>query len=69
MLTEIQAESAAQGLSQHPDYRVLQRLRPCPAFAEADGRPLVKGVIVDTETTGLNQDTDKIIEIGIVVFE
>ena len=42
---------------------------PVAAFAPPDGRPLVKGVIVDTETTGLNQDADKIIEIGVVVFE
>lgn len=69
MLTDTDAEVLAQQLSEHPDYRVLRRLAPCSLFAEPDGRPLAKGVIVDTETTGLNQDTDKIIEIGVVVFE
>lgn len=69
MLTDNQAEALAQQLTAHPDYRVLRRLRPRAVFVEPDGRPLVKGVIVDTETTGLNQDTDKIIEIGLVAFE
>jgi DNA polymerase-3 subunit epsilon len=69
ILTNEHAESLAQQLATHPDYRVLRRLVPRVAFAEPDGRPLSKGVIVDTETTGLSHDTDKIIEIGLVVFE
>ncbi len=69
MLTDEQAESLSQQLEAHPNYRVLRRLAPRSSFAEPDGRPLAKGLIVDTETTGLNQDTDKIIEIGVVVFE
>ena len=68
-MTDEQAESLALQLQSHPDYRVLRRLAPRTAFAEPDGRPLAKGVIVDTETTGLNQDADKIMEIGLVVFE
>jgi DNA polymerase III subunit epsilon len=69
VLTDEQAESLAQQLNAHPDFRVLRRLVPRAAFANPDGRVLAKGVIVDTETTGLNQDTDKIMEIGLVVFE
>lgn len=69
MLTDEQAESLAQQLQAHPNYRVLRRLAPRACFAQPDGRPLARGVIVDTETTGLNQDTDKIMEIGLVVFE
>ncbi len=69
MLPDDQAEALAQQLEAHPSYRVLRKLVPQPAFATPDGRPLAKGVIVDTETTGLNQDTDKIMEIGLVVFE
>lgn len=69
MLTDKQAESLAQQLEANPNYRVLRKLAPQSAFAEPDGRPLAKGVIVDTETTGLNQDADKIMEIGLVVFE
>lgn len=69
MLTDEQAESLAEQLATHPNYRVLRRMVPRTAFTESDGRPLVKGVIVDTETTGLDQATDKIIEIGLVAFE
>ena len=69
MLTDEQAESLAQQLESNPNYRVLRELTPRAAFAEPDGRPLAKGVIVDTETTGLNPDTDKIMEIGLVAFE
>jgi DNA polymerase-3 subunit epsilon len=68
-LSDAQAESIAAQLATHPDYRVLRRLVARTAFADPDGRPLLKGVIVDTETTGLSHDTDKIIEIGLVVFE
>ena len=69
MLTDEQAESAAQQLEAHPDFRVLRRVPANACFSEADGRPLCKGVIVDTETTGLSHDLDRIIEIGVVVFE
>lgn len=69
MLTDEQAELLAQQLEANPNYRVLRKLVPPSAFAEPDGRPFARGVIVDTETTGLNQDVDKIMEIGLVVFE
>lgn len=69
MLTDEQAEALAQQLAANPNYRVLRKLVPQTAFAKPDGRTLAKGVIVDTETTGLNQDTDKIMEIGLVAFE
>lgn len=69
MLTDEKAESLAQQLETHPNYRILRKLEPRSSFADPDGRPLAKGVVVDTETTGLNQDTDKIMEIGLVVFE
>ncbi len=68
-LTDEQAASLAQQLTAHPDYRVLRRLVPQTEFAAPVGHPLLKGVIVDTETTGFNQDKDKIIEIGLVIFE
>jgi DNA polymerase-3 subunit epsilon len=69
VLTDKEAEAGAVALASHPDYRVLRRLVTPAAFATPDSRPLVKGIIVDTETTGLDQDTDKIIEIGLVAFE
>lgn len=68
-LSDNDAEALAQRLEVHPNYRVLCRLAPRTAFAEPDGRPLARGVVVDAETTGFNQDADRIIEIGIVVFD
>lgn len=57
----------AASLSQHPDYRVLRRLPefvvglPDPAFP-------YKGLVVDTEATGLDADTDQPIDVGMVLF-
>jgi DNA polymerase-3 subunit epsilon len=62
-------EHLAAQLEAHPDYRVLRRLAPRTQFAIPDDRPMLKGVIVDTETTGLDPANDKIVEIGLVVFE
>ncbi|MDL2409627.1 3'-5' exonuclease [Rhizobium calliandrae] len=49
-------------------YRILKRLEPrTVATAARPGFPL-KGVVIDTETTGLNHRKDEIIEIGAVAF-
>ncbi|MBZ9791000.1 3'-5' exonuclease [Rhizobium sp. 3T7] len=49
-------------------YRILKKLEPRPVPASArPGFPL-RGVILDTETTGLNHRKDEIIEIGAVAF-
>ena len=62
-------EQLAAILSADPDYKVLRRLKPRKELAPAPNRPLAKGIVIDTETTGLDPDTCKIIEIGLVVFE
>ena len=62
-------EQLAITLSADPDYKVLRRLKPRKELAPAPNRPLAKGVVIDTETTGLDPDTCKIIEIGLVAFE
>ncbi len=68
--SDSQAAELAQQLELHPGYRVLRRLVPRQIFTEAaPGRRLQKGVVLDTETTGLNADTDKLIELGMVIFE
>jgi len=69
VLTDEQAELRARQLEANPNFRVLRKLVPQLDFAKPDGRSLAKGVVVDTETTGLNQNSDKIMEIGLVVFE
>jgi len=60
-------DEAAELLSSHPDYRLVRRLVPTSKFSSPSGN-VARGVIVDTETTGLNQDTDKIIEVSILAF-
>lgn len=62
-------EAMARQLEASPDYRVSRRLHQPDVFLPPDGRPLVRGAIVDTETTGLSAATDKIIELGMLIFE
>ncbi|KAK0350437.1 hypothetical protein LTR94_029049, partial [Friedmanniomyces endolithicus] len=60
---------AAELLSAHPDFRIQRRLLPVTAFHEA--APLVPsriGVAIDVETTGLNHDADRIIELAVQRF-
>jgi DNA polymerase-3 subunit epsilon len=60
---------AAQLLDAHPDYRIIRRILPRASFAESDGKTLSRGVVIDTETTGINSGKDAIIELGMVLFE
>lgn len=70
-MNPIEAEIAVTGLNSTGDYKVLRRLN-----LSHDNRftrkvittPLV-GICIDTETTGLNFASDKIIELGIVAFQ
>ena len=63
-------EALAQQLEQHPDYRVLRRLIPRPLITpELAGLPLRRGVILDTETTGFDVANDRVIELGMLLFE
>jgi DNA polymerase-3 subunit epsilon len=60
---------AADFLSMHPDYRVQRRLVPVTHFHEAD--PLASsriGVAIDVETTDLDREADRIIELAIQRF-
>jgi DNA polymerase-3 subunit epsilon len=51
------------------DYRVLRRIPPVAAWGlSADSEDKRRAVFVDTETTGLNQDTDEVIEIALLPF-
>ncbi len=63
-------EALARKLQSNPNYKVLRRLNPHSVFNEdPPERPLSKGVILDTETTGMDVSKDKIIELGMILFE
>lgn len=69
LLNDSAIADAIELLNAHPDFKVIRRISPRTAFAENDGKALSKGVVIDTETTGLNPDKDAIIELGMVLFE
>jgi DNA polymerase-3 subunit epsilon len=60
------AEHMAVQLEAHPDYRVLRRLKPCLHWPAASGQDICKVVLLDTETTGLDQSKEKIIELALL---
>ena len=51
------------------DYRVLRRLVPQPRYGAPDDSPRRRALILDTETTGLDPRTDRIIELALLPFE
>ena len=51
------------------DYKVIRRLKPVARYHDDSGAEKKIGVYLDTEATGLNPDTEKIIELAMVRFE
>jgi DNA polymerase-3 subunit epsilon len=45
------------------------RLDPLTEYHPPDSSPKLVAAVVDVETTGTNPDSDKIIELGICLFE
>lgn len=68
-------EAMAQRLEVNPDFRVLRRLvpitdfgtRPQPAGATDAVAPCHRVLVLDTETTGLSHQVDKIIELALLM--
>lgn len=60
----------ADALVASGDYRVLRRLLPRPIVPVVRPAPMGTsiGVIIDTETTGLDHSKDEVIELGMVAF-
>lgn len=61
-------EDMARHLSETGRYRILQKLVPRAITRVPRPEYPLKGIILDTETTGLNARKDEIIEIGVIAF-
>ncbi|MDA9406209.1 3'-5' exonuclease [Bradyrhizobium sp. CCBAU 45384] len=59
----------AEALSRSPDYRILRRLVARPRCMPTVGQGVRTGILLDTETTGLDHAKDEIIELGMVKFD
>lgn len=68
MVDEMLLNSALEVIAANSNYRVLKRLPKRDVFQAQDASTVRVGIIVDTETTGLNQAADEIIELGMLKF-
>ena len=59
----------AEALSKSDDYRVLRRLTQRTIYTPTAGQTIKTGILLDVETTGLDQRNDEIIELGMVKFD
>jgi DNA polymerase-3 subunit epsilon len=66
-MNNVHPEEMIAALERHGDYRVLRRLRPTEPLREAPAGTR-RAVLVDVETTGLDFETDEIIELAMVPF-
>src|SRR3984893_14143180 len=62
-------EQMAWSLAESGDYRLTRRLEPKTEYHPPNNNPKLVAAVVDVETTGTNPDRDKIIELGICLFE
>jgi DNA polymerase-3 subunit epsilon len=65
----IDLEAAVAALQTSPDYQVQRRLRVPTVYGTPDpDDEVLTGIILDTETTGLDAVIDHVIEIGVLPF-
>lgn len=62
-------DSIASVLEGTGEYRVLRRVQPFVACADPPSEPTFIGLILDTETTGIDHARDEVIELGMIKFE
>lgn len=68
-LTQLEADLEAELAAPNPAIRVLHRLELKAAYHVSPPAEVRIGVILDTESTGVDIAVDKIIELGMVRFE
>ncbi len=65
---DVEAVEAATLLDRHPDYKVLRRFRPQSVYNEQTDAHILRGLFIDTETTGTDVNNLDILEIALVPF-
>jgi DNA polymerase III subunit epsilon len=59
-------QAMAQALEAHGDYRVQRRLKPTLQWPGTPSHSITRALILDTETTGLDQSREQIIELALL---
>ena len=59
-------DAMAQALDAHPDYKVLRRLVPREDWGAVSTSETKRVIVLDTETTGLDQRNERIIELAML---
>ena len=68
-MEHINLKQLAKTLSQSDQYKVLEKYQKPEFYNVDDSSNKLIGVFLDTETTGLSYEADKVIELGMVKFE
>ena len=65
----VQLEDIARTLEQSPDFRVLRRLQARDVFSQSHCEHPLVGVVLDTETTGLDFNKAEVVELAMLKFQ
>ena len=65
-VASLEPETMARALENHADYRVLRRLPVLRQFVQKPVGPVIRVLILDTETTGLDHSRDRIMELALL---